>query len=232
MRPLRISSFSLTSKMSAKTERPPDCDGSAVQFVRVPTTRAIRRIFLLRGAPNQRSYPSSTRRQAMEVYEAVRTVLAVRSYQEKAVPPNVIRRIVEAGWLTGSAMNSQPWSFIVVEDRDALRRLGALARTGPYVAQAPLAIVVAIERTKFSVSDASRTIQSMILTAWSEGVGSNWVGFMNLDDVKPLLGIPENLDLLAIVPFGYPARAVGKGQKRRKPLSEVAHRGRFGRPFE
>lgn len=168
----------------------------------------------------------------MEVYDAVRTVLAVRSYQEKAVPPDVIQRIVEAGWLTGSAMNSQPWHFIVVEDRDALRRLGALARTGPYVAQAPLAIVVAIERTKFSVSDASRAIQSMILTAWSEGVGSNWVGFLNLDEVKPLLGIPEDLDVLAIVPFGYPVQAVGKGQKQRKQLSEVAHRGRFGHPFE
>jgi len=168
----------------------------------------------------------------MEVYEAVRTVLAVRKYQEKPVPPDVIRRLVEAGWLTGSATNSQPWYFIVVEDRDTLRRLGALARTGPYVAQAPLAIVVAIERTKFSVSDASRAIQSMILTAWSEGVGSNWVGFLNLDEVKPLLSIPADLDVLAIVPFGYPAQAVGKGQKRRKPLSEVAHRGRFGQPFE
>jgi nitroreductase len=168
----------------------------------------------------------------MEVYEAVRTVLAVRSYQEKAVPPDVIRRIVEAGRLTGSAMNSQPWDFIVVEDSDALRRLGALARTGPYVAQAPLAIVVAIERTRFSVSDASRAIQSMVLTAWSEGVGSNWVGFLNLDEVKPLLRIPEDLDVLAIVSFGYPAQAVGKGQKRRKPLSEVAHREQFGQPFE
>jgi len=158
----------------------------------------------------------------MDVYEAVRTALAVRSYQEKDVPPDVIRRIVEAGRLTGSAMNSQPWHFIVVEDRDALRRLGELARTGPYVAQAPLAIAVAIERTRFAVSDASRAIQSMILTAWSEGVGSNWVGFLNLDEVKPLLRIPDDLDVLAIIPFGYPAQAVGKGRKRRKPLSGPA----------
>jgi nitroreductase len=168
----------------------------------------------------------------MEVYKAVRTALAVRSYQEKAVAPDVIRRIVEAGRLTGSAMNSQPWHFIVVEDRDTLRRLGELARTGPYVARAPLAVVVAIERTKFAASDASRAIQSMILTAWSEGVGSNWVGFLNLDEVKSLLRIPDELDVLAVVPFGYPAQAVGKGQKQRKPLSEVAHRGRFGQPFE
>jgi len=168
----------------------------------------------------------------MEVYKAVRTALAVRSYLDKAVAPDVIRRIVEAGRLTGSAMNSQPWHFIVVEDRDTLRRLGELARTGPYVAQAPLAIVVAVERTKFAVSDASRAIQSMILTAWSEGVGSNWVGFLNLDEVKSLLRIPDELDALAVVPFGYPAQAVGKGQKQRKPLSEVAHRGRFGQPLE
>jgi nitroreductase len=168
----------------------------------------------------------------MEVFEAVRTVLAVREYQEKAVPQDIVRRIVDAGRLSGSGMNRQPWQFVVVEDRETLRSLGALAKTGPYIAQAPLAIVVAIERTKFSVSDASRAIQSMILTAWSEGIVSNWVGFFELDGVKRLLGIPDDLDVLAIIPFGYPVRAVGKGKKQRKPLNEVAYRGRFGQPFE
>ena len=159
----------------------------------------------------------------MEVFEAVCTVLAVRGYQ----------RIVEAGRLTASASNNQPWHFIVVENRDALRQLGALVRTGPYIAQAPLAVVVAIETTRLAVSDASRAIQSMILTAWSEGVGSNWVGSIEtLTGVKSLIGIPDDLDVLAILPFGYPAPALGQGKKRRKPLSEVAHRGRFGRPFE
>jgi nitroreductase len=72
----------------------------------------------------------------------------------------------------------------------------------------------------------------MILTAWSEGVGSNWVGFLGLNEVKPLLNIPDHLDVLAIVPFGYPTQAIGKGKKNRKPLSKVAHRGQFGQPFE
>ncbi len=167
----------------------------------------------------------------MEVFEAVRTVLAVRAYQNKAVPPDVIRRIVEAGRLTASSMNGQPWHFIVVENPDTLRQLGALASTGPYIAQAPAAIVVAIDKTKFGLSDASRAIQSMVLTAWSEGIGSNWVGFMGLDQIKPLLGIPDDIDVLAIIPLGYPAQAVGKGKKQRKPLSEVASRERFGQPF-
>jgi nitroreductase len=168
----------------------------------------------------------------MEVFDAVRTVLAVRNYQDKLVPPEIVRRIVEAGRLTGSSMNRQPWHFIVVENRNTLWQLGTLAKTGPYIAQAPLAIVVAIEKTTFSISDASRAIESMVLTAWSEGVGSNWVGFRGLDEVKSLLGIPDALDVLAIIPFGYSVRPIGKGKKKRKLISEVAHVERFGQPFE
>ena len=168
----------------------------------------------------------------MEVFEAVRTVLAVREYQDKPVPTDVVQRIVEAGRLTGSAMNAQPWHFIVVENRETLVRLGTVATTGPYVAQAPLAVVVAIERTKFAVSDGSRAIQSMMLTAWAAGVASNWVGFVGgLTGVNSILGIPNTLDVLAIVPFGYPRRRLGQGKKQRKPLARVAHRERHGEPF-
>jgi nitroreductase len=168
----------------------------------------------------------------MDVFEAVRTLLAVRSYQDKPIPDAVVRRIVEAGRLTGSGMNGQPWHFIVVRDRETLRRLGALASSGRYTAQAPLAVVVATEKSRFAVSDASRAIQSMLLTAWADGVGSNWVGFGGLENTKTVLDIPTGLDVLAILPFGYPARPVGRGKKQRKPLRDVAHLERYGRPFE
>ena len=168
----------------------------------------------------------------MEVFEAVRTMLAVRRYQDRPVPEEVTRRIVESGRLTASAANRQPWHFVVVQDRDTLRRLGSLAKSGPYIAEAALAIALVIDRTQFAISDASRAAQSMMLTAWSDGVGSNWVGFGGLDDAKTLLGIPADLDLLAILPFGYPAVALGRGKKQRKTLSEVAYRDRYGQPFE
>ena len=167
----------------------------------------------------------------MDVFEAVRTVLAVRAYQDRPVSADVVRRIVEAGWLTASSKNGQPWHFIVVENKETLRTLGGIARSGPYTAQAAFAVVVAIERTRFAVSDASRAIQSMILTGWAEGIGSNWVGFQGLTEVKALLGIPDAVVVLAIVPFGYPSQPVGRGKKRRKPLGQVAHRERFGQPF-
>ena len=167
----------------------------------------------------------------MEVFDAVRTALAVRQFQDKPIPEPIVRQIIEAGHLTASSMNGQPWHFIVIENKETLRKLGSLARTGPYIAQAPLAIVVGIERSPFGVSDASRAIQDMILTAWSEGIGSNWVGFANLNHINPVLGIPEEVEILAILPFGYPVSTIGKGKKNRKPLSEVAHRERWDQPF-
>jgi nitroreductase len=168
----------------------------------------------------------------MDAFEAVRTLLAVRNYQDKPVPEDSLRRILEAGRLTGSSMNGQPWHFLVIQNRDTLRQLGLLLRTGPYVAQAPLAIVVALDHTPYAVSDASRAIQSMLLTAWRDGLGSNWVGFGGLDQIKPLLGIPAEVDVFAVLPIGYPRDdRLGRGKKRRKVLPEVAYREQWGQPL-
>jgi nitroreductase len=168
---------------------------------------------------------------ANQVFDSVRTVLAVRQYQDRPVPPEVIRRVVDAGRLTASARNSQPWHFVVVQDHAKLTTLGKLVRTGPYIAQAAFAIVVGnAQKDMYGVSDCSRAIQSMLLTAWAEGVGSNWTGFGGLDGVRREFGLPEGYDVLAVLPFGYPARPV-KGIKKRKPLSEVTSSERFGTPF-
>src|SRR6266700_2804889 len=110
----------------------------------------------------------------MEVFDAVRTVLAVRQFRDKAIPESIVREIVEAGHLTASSMNGQPWHFLIVEAKETLQQIGSLAKTGPYIAQAPLAIVVGIESSPYGVADASRAIQSMVLTAWEYGIGSNW----------------------------------------------------------
>ena len=169
----------------------------------------------------------------MDVFEAVRTILAVRQYKPDPIPDDVLRRILEAGRLSASASNRQPWHFVVVQEKDTLREIAEVVTTGPYVAAAPLAIVVATEKSTWGLSDASRAVQSMLLTAWADGVGSNWAGGPGiLDGLKPLLGIPDDLDVVAVLPFGYPAVPVGSGRKNRKPLREIAHKERFGVPFD
>ena len=168
---------------------------------------------------------------ANEVYEAVRTVMAVREYQDREVPEGVLRRVVEAAHLTASASNAQPWHFILVREREALRKLGALIRTGGYTAGAAAAIIVAYEKkNQLAVSDCSRAIQSMILTAWGDGVGSNWAGWVGMENVRREFGLPDSYDVLAVVPLGYPKRKI-IGKKRRKPIGEVVSAERFGTPF-
>jgi nitroreductase len=80
------------------------------------------------------------------VFEAVRTVLAIREFQDKPIPDDVLRRIVEAGHLTASARNLQPWHFVIVKDREGLRELGVLVKTGPYIAGSAAAILLQLTR--------------------------------------------------------------------------------------
>jgi nitroreductase len=165
------------------------------------------------------------------VFEAVRTVLAVREFEDRPIPDDVLSRIVQAAHLSASASNRQPWHFVLVTERDRLRELGELVATGPYIAGAAAAVVVGYEKAnRLAVSDASRAIQSMILVAWGDGVGSNWTGFGGLEGVRQKVGLPDTFDVLAVLPFGYPKRKVGLGKKNRKPLANVFSAERFGTP--
>lgn len=167
----------------------------------------------------------------MQVFEAVKTLLAIREYEEKPIPEESVQRILESARLTASSKNTQQWDFIVVQAKETLQRLGQLARTGPYIAHAPLAIVVVVPERSIGYVDGARAVQDMMLVAWEEGIGSNWVGNVNTDEIKSLLGVPDDRMVLTIIPFGYPLRQVGAGKKQRKPLAEIAHAERFGQPY-
>ncbi|TMF37041.1 MAG: nitroreductase [Chloroflexi bacterium] len=164
-----------------------------------------------------------------EIFEVVRTVMAIREYDGRPLPADLARRIVEAGHLTASASNHQPWHFVLVRDPERVRKLGSLIRTGRYTSGAAAAVIVAYEKEfgQYGMSDASRAIQSMILVAWGDGVGSNWTGFGGMEEVRREFGIPDAYDVLAVLPFGYPKRKV-IGKKKRKPFKDVVSSERFG----
>ncbi|MGH7765049.1 MAG: nitroreductase family protein [Candidatus Dormibacteraceae bacterium] len=168
------------------------------------------------------------------VFDAVRTVLAVREFDDRPLPEGLLDRIAQSAHLTASASNLQPWHFVMVDRREHLQELGRLVRTGPYTANAAAAVIVAFEKSNvLAISDASRAIQSMMLTAWAEGVGSNWTGFAGrLDGVRQEFGLPDGYDVLAVVPFGYPKRKLGLGKKKRKPIGDVVSDEKFGTPWK
>lgn len=168
----------------------------------------------------------------MDVFEAVKTMLAVRSYSDRPVGDEEMGRILEAARLTGSSQNKQHWDFVVVREREMLERLAELAPYGSYISGAAAAIAVVVPDRSVGYIDGARAVQDMMLVAWELGIGSNWVGRVNTAEMKEALGVPQEKLLLTVMPLGYPQQELGKGIKDRKPLQEIVHGERFGRPYE
>ena len=107
----------------------------------------------------------------MQVYDAVRSRLTVREFDPDVVPDSVIRKLLEAGRLAPSSRNLQPWHFIVIKSKDTLRRIAEIASSGRFIADAPMAIAIAMENADRAELDAGRALQQMELVAWEEGLG-------------------------------------------------------------
>lgn len=167
----------------------------------------------------------------MEVFDCIRTRPAVRSFRPDPLPDEVVKKIVEAGRQAHSQRNQQPWRFIVIHNRDTLKQIGALAMTGPYIADAPLAIALVMEGVKNPQLDAARAAECLMLAAWGEGVGSCWVWGLDRQKIKELLGIPEAADLITVIPFGYPTAEEATKKKVRKPRSAITYHERYGEPY-
>ena len=150
----------------------------------------------------------------MDVYEAVRTRLTVREFKPDPVPDEVVEKLLRAVQWAPSSRNRQPWRLVVVRDKDTLRKIGSIASSGRFVADAPMAIAVAMENADRPDLDTGRAVQQMELVAWEEGLGTCFVGLRLAEQnrqVKQLLAIPDSFDLVTVLPFGY-RLARGPGQ--------------------
>ena len=173
----------------------------------------------------------------MSVYEVVVSRLTVREYKTDKIPHEVVLKILEAGRVSPSSQNSQPWHFIVVSDVEIIGKLGQIATQGPFIAQAPLVIAIVMDESGRPDLDAGRALQQMELVAWEAGLGTCFVGFRleeQMEDIKDLLNIPSGMQLITVLPFGYRLdKDLGsKRAKNRKALSEIAHNGQLGVPYE
>jgi len=172
----------------------------------------------------------------MEVYDAVRTRLTVRQYKPDPVPDDVVMKLLRAGQWAPSSRNLQPWHFIVIKDRNTLREIGSIASSGQFISDAPMAIAIAMEGDADRPElDAGRTLQQIELVAWEEGLGTCFIGLRVEEQnqkVKEILGIPENIELITLLPFGYrPDNMKGGRRRDRKSLGDMAHDGKFGKAY-
>ncbi|MFX0036859.1 MAG: nitroreductase family protein [Candidatus Hermodarchaeota archaeon] len=148
---------------------------------------------------------------------------SIRTFQDKSISEKEIEMILEAGRWTPSASHRQPWEFIVIRNKKILENISRNAFYGKFIKEAPIAIaIVAKTKTspKWHLIDTSLVSMSMILMAWSLGIGTCWIGAMNREKVKLILQLGENDYLLTVLPFGYIKGTIPE-PKPRKPLNEI-----------
>ena len=169
----------------------------------------------------------------MDTYQSILTLRSVRQFDlGRPIDEAVLHRILQAGRMSGSSKDSQPWWFIVVKDRAALQ---ALSRTGDYaqhLAGAALAVAIVFDpRFYRGEFDSGRAVQNMMLAAWNDGLGSCIASMHREDDCKAVLGVPQELRLQHLVSFGYPLPVEqtipAAPKRRRRPLDEIVMHERW-----
>lgn len=153
------------------------------------------------------------------VMDNILTRASVRSYQNKAVEDEKITQILKAAMAAPSALNRQPWRFIVVKDAALKSELAKNLPNAKMAEQAPVAIVVCGDMDKtakgdakeFWVQDVSAATQNLLLAAHSLELGAVWTGLYPTDRAQTaakILNLPENLIAFALIPVGYPVHDV------------------------
>jgi nitroreductase len=139
--------------------------------------------------------------------------------------------------LAPSAKNLEPWRFIAVTDAQKRKALSG-GTWAKFLVQSPLVIVACGDRKAspdWYAVDVALAVENMVLTAVGEGLGTCCVGSFNEKDVKALLKVPENFEVLVMLAVGYPIDKVDLSSKllnlvsTRKSLSEVANEEEFGK---
>ncbi len=162
----------------------------------------------------------------MDVYDAIRQRRSVRKYEDRAIPEDVLKRVLEAGILAPTGRNTQEWRFVVVRDPDTRKRLAEAAEQ-KFVAEAKVVVaVVSLDPVREMFCgiqagpvDCAIVIDHMTLAAVAEGLGSCWIGHFDQDSSREILGIPAPAKIIEMLVLGYPGDT--PGEKKRKTLDEL-----------
>ncbi|KPL17365.1 MAG: nitroreductase [candidate division Zixibacteria bacterium SM23_81] len=157
----------------------------------------------------------------MNVYEAIKTRRSIRSYEDRPVEEDKLHRILEAARLAPSASNLQEWRFVVVRDAHIRKKLMEAAKGQRFVGEASVVIACCAKTDQHVMTcgqmcypiDVAIAIDHMTLAAVEEGLGTCWIGAFFADQVREILGIPENVPVVELLTLGYPASVPGPSSR-------------------
>jgi nitroreductase len=157
----------------------------------------------------------------------------VRSYTDRPIPADDLDRILEAGRRAPSSRNTQPWDFVLVTERDRLRRLSQVWQGAGHIAgsAATIALIAPVEEAEGErvQYDLGQATMSIVLTAADLGIGSGHSAVSDQRLAGEILGFPSDRLCAYLIALGYPAdRPLSPVRKpTRRPFDEVVHRERW-----
>jgi nitroreductase len=169
-------------------------------------------------------------RGSMNVSDAIRLKRAVRQFQDKPLPDDMISAILNAGRRSQSSKNEQGWSFIAICNKSTLKALSECGQWAGHLASAALAVAILTPNPteKFqTMFDAGQAAAFMQLAAWELGIGSCPASLYDFEQTRAILGFPPEWHLRIALSFGYPAdeEKIAAAPKKggRRSLDEIVH---------
>jgi nitroreductase len=156
---------------------------------------------------------------------------SIRSYLSDEIENEKIDYVIDAFRKAPSAKNLQPWKLVIVKDRVKRKDLSIASNNQAFLAEAPVLIVAcAKEDEAYGVMggymnsypiDVAIALEHLILAATEVGLGTCWIGAFKEKLVKDILGVPENVRVVALTPLGYPGPGADTPKRGRKSVSEI-----------
>ena len=149
----------------------------------------------------------------MEILNLLKSRRSIRVYQDKPVSQDLLLQILEAGRWAPTGANLQPWHFIVVTDPETRRQIGGVARflfiKSSHIGKAPVVLILGFDtrKGKYGRYDVTLAGGNMLTMATHLGLGTCWIGAFDKKKVKEILGIPEQIEVIALITLGYPGES-------------------------
>jgi len=173
----------------------------------------------------------------MDVLEIIKNRRSIREFKKQDLPQDIIEKLLEAARWAPSAGNVQPWAFVVAYSQKIKQNLSMAAFGQEDLEEASVVVVVCADeklaeqsygvrgKSLFCIQDTAAAVQNIMLTAYSLGLGSCWIGAFKEDEVRQVIKAPNGMRPIALIPVGYPNEA--PAARNRRPVSEIMHKETF-----
>lgn len=166
----------------------------------------------------------------MDAIEVLKRRRSIRVYKDKPIPKEILEKIVDSSRFAPTARNEQPWEFMVVTEKETLKKIAGITDHGKFIVQAAACILVFCNDTKYYLEDGCAATENILLCATALGIGSCWVA----GDKKPycrelneLLYVPLSFKLVSIISLGYPESEKVFNIADKRSIKEVIHWEKF-----